>query len=62
MVCKGSREYKQVNLILEQSKKKTLLVDDDEDLIDLGNPSYMETQAVLEKWKAIRDKYAPETN
>ena len=62
MCCKSSRESKQVNLILEQSKKKTLLVDDDEDLIDLGNPSYMETQEILEKWQRIRDKYAPETD
>lgn len=38
------------------------MVEDDEDLIDLGNPSYSETQAVLDKWIVIRDKYAPETD
>ena len=49
-ICKNSKEAKQVNLILEQSKKKSLLEGDNEDQIDLGNPSYSETQGILEKW------------
>ena len=38
------------------------MVEDDEDLIDIGNPSYGETQELLEKWDKIRNKYAPESD
>ena len=55
-------EFRQVIVILEQSKKKTLLVDDDDDVIDIGNPSYQETQEIFEKWDVIRNKHAPETD
>lgn len=47
MISKSSKEFRQVNVVLEQSKKKTLMVEDDDDVVDIGNPSYQETEDLL---------------
>ena len=62
LIAKDGPTHKRVQGIIFNQNSKTLCnVDSDEEEHDY-NISYWETDEILEKWAAIRMKYAPETN
>lgn len=54
--------FRRVQQIIEISEAKSLFRDSDDEEQDESVPSYNETELILEKWEAIRQKYAPDTD